>query len=487
MQHESNEQEDLKLFEIKRQIRLEVARRTAESKDILGWGQAVFPDKFELPYCQELHGYFTSIRQDPFTNTEAPRNHSKTTIKCFLIPIFQALNEPELFRHYLNVQATDEKAQAINLSIMNEIENNPIIKELYGDMRGIKWTVSQFVLGNGVVFTAKGAGKSIRGINYLNSRPDYIILDDLYDDEDINNPDGTLKKNAWFWGALYPARAKNRRCSIHVQGTAINNEDLLNELKKKTRWKSRTFQAIKDWDRKDVLWPELNTFESLEQDRIDMGSVIFFREMQNERRDEASSIIKSHWLQNWEYDPSELRLRLLRERPKFFVQAIVIGNDPSIGKDSENDATGTALVIKTGYSDGSGNDYWIEELYNERLSLDKRIEQLVGINARRSNEQKVTKVEIEAIAGFDDYATEVIRRTNLPVHRVEWVKDKITTLENKSHFFENGKVHLSKTISTELKDILVHQLTTNHPKHDDVRDSVLLTLDDNSGLWNFVK
>ena len=30
--------------------------------------------------------------------------------------------------------------------------------------------------------------------------------------------------------------------------------------------------------------------------------------------------------------------------------------------------------------------------------------------------------------------------------------------------------------------MLVTQLTNNYPKHDDVRDAVLLTLDDESGL-----
>ena len=434
-----------------------------------------------------MHGYFVDIRAEPFTNTEAPRNHAKTTIKCFLIPLFQALEEPETFRHYLNVQATDDKAHAINLAIMTEIESNQLLRAMYGDMVGPKWTVSQFVLSNGVIFTAKGAGKSIRGINYNNVRPDYILVDDLYDEEDINNPESTIKKGKWFWGTLFLARAKSRRCCVHVQGTAINKEDLLEELKKKKRWKSRTFKAIEDEDNKVVLWVELNTYESLQADRLDMGSVIFMREMQNERRDDSESIIKMAYLQDWEYDPAELRLRLLKEAGSFFIAAVEIGNDPSIGKESESDANAVALLIRTGRSDGSGNHWWIEELHNERRSLDKRVELLKEIAARQPPDRAVTKIYIEAIAGFDDYAEVVIQRTNLPVHRVSWVKDKITTLENKSHYFENGKIHLNRNIDPKMKEILVHQLTTNHPKHDDLRDAVLLPLDDNSAMWNFIQ
>ena len=66
------------------------------------------------------------------------------------------------------------------------------------------------------------------------------------------------------------------------------------------------------------------------------------------------------------------------------------------------------------------------------------------------------------------------------------LRDKIANLENKSHFFENGKVKINKYIDPKLKDMLCYQLTTNFPKHDDLRDAVLLCLDDESGLWNFV-
>jgi hypothetical protein len=461
------------IFEISRQARIELARRAAKRGDVLEWGKYLFPDKFPLPFCSELHGYFVEVMEEEFTDTEAPRNHAKTTIRCFLIPLFLALNKPKLFRHYLNVQATLLKGMSVNTSIKEEIERNEELRELYGDMTGDKWNEQQFILKNGVIFTTIGAGQSIRGINYRNVRPDYIIVDDLYDEEDINNPDSTLKKNAWFWGSLYPARAKSRRCSIHVQGTAINGEDLLEALKKNARWKSRTFRAVKDWETKDVLWPELNTFESLMADKYDMGTVIFERELQNERRDETSAIVKSSWLKDWEYDPEKLKFD-----EHHFMEELLLGCDPSIGQKSENDYTGISLVIKAGWDDGDGNVYYIKALWNEHLSMDARVLLLKEINQEHP---ELSQANIEGIAGFKDFVAEVRRRTNVPVNEVDSVKDKISTLENKSHFFENKKVKINKNIDPKLKDMLKYQLTTNHPKHDDLRDSVLLTLDADSG------
>lgn len=476
---------DEQLAEMSRLARLQLVQRYGREKRILEWGRMLFPEKFTLPFCNELHNYLISIRREEHTNTEAPRNHSKTTIKCFLIPIFQALEEPDSFRHYLNVQATGTKAMSVNMAIRAEMESNEDLIAVYGNQIGGRWTDGQFVIKSGIVFTSIGAGQSIRGLNYRNIRPDYIIVDDLYDEEDINNPDATLKKNQWFWGSLYPARAKSRTCSIHVQGTAINQEDILEKLKKQDRWKSSTFKAIKFYGTPDAtpLWPELNSLKGLERDRADMGSVIFFRELQNERREETLAIIKRAWIDY--YDPAAMP----KFEQNFFLSAVMLGVDPSIGKDkTENDFTGIALVLKTQYSDSEGGyDYWIENVWNEHLSLNERIMLLKRIQDSRPIAAPITQAAIESISGFQDFTQEVIRRTNLPVKEVDKVLDKITNLENKSHFFENKKVHINKYIDPVLLDQLVYQLTTNHPKHDDLRDGVLLCLDNSTtGRWDWI-
>lgn len=468
-------------FELNRQARVRLARVCAKDKDILGWGQALFPDKFALPFCDELHGYFVSIRGEAFTDTEAPRGHAKTTIKCFLIPLFQALEEPETFQHYLNVQATAEKAVDINRAIKLELEQNQELREIYGDqISPEKWTEKQFVLKNGVIFTAIGANQSIRGINYRARRPDYIVVDDLYDEEEINNLEATLKRNRWFWGSLYKARAIGRRTSIHVQGTAVNGSDLMEELKKNKGVVAKTFQAVTDWDKKLVLWREANTFEQLEQDRSFMGTVIFMREMQNERRDDASAIVKAAWLENWEYDPD-----LLTFSEELQLVGVLLGVDPSIGANTkttgtkkQSDYTGVVLVYEGRPREAAedGGNFYIDGLWNEHLSFDRRLGLLRSIKEEQiSRGRPVTRASIEGIAGFKDFVAKA-RQTGLPVREHDKVPDKLTHLENKSHFFENGRVRVSKRISKELRDKLFYQLTTNHPTNDDLRDGLLLVL-----------
>lgn len=457
------------LLELNRQFRIAMARKAAEEKDILTWGRCLFPEKFPLAFCDPLHQYLVDIRHLQFTSTKAPRYHSKTTIKGFLIPIFQAIYESNDYLHYLHVQATDTKANAVNRSIRYEFEENLELRELVGDLRGSRWTDEQFVLSNGVCFTAVGAGQSIRGINYRNRRPDYLMPDDLYDEKDIHNPDATEKKNEWFWSTLYPARAKWKRHSIQMIGTATNEMDLLHRLEKLPYVKSRTFRAITNWGKKEVLWPAANSFDSLMRDKDAMTSAIFMREMQNESSDDAVSIVKRKWIQ--EYDP-----RTLVPRGNFEYVSCVLGCDPSIGAKEENDFTAIVLMYVFRYTDGQGFFYFIEKMWNEHLSLDQRVLLLQKIQDHQPTDRKIGMAHIEGIGGFKDFVAETRRRTTLPVREVDKVPDKLANLENKAWFFETGKISISKEIDQRLRDEWAYQMCTNHPKFDDLRDATLLPL-----------
>ena len=463
---------------IKKRILAEIAVKAAKAGDILLWGKVLFPHKFRLPFCLPLHQYLVDTRKAKFTSTEAPRGHAKTTIQCFLIPMFQSVIEPGQYSHYLNVQATGAKALSVNISMRHEFEVNEMFKYIYGDYVGTqKWTDGQFALKNGVAFTAVGAGQSIRGINYLNKRPDYTNVDDLYDHEDINNPQSTKKKNEWFWSDLHPAQADDGPTSMHVQGTAINKFDLLDETKKSPGIVARTFKTVTNWETKEVLWPEQASFDERmkEREELRIPSVIWMRENQNERRDDEVSIIKQHWLDGWEYDPADIVFD-----KDFELVSVRAGCDPSIGKNMEADFTGVAVVMKARYADGKGDFYFIDDLANEHLSQHKRIQKLQEMQDKRAPLGKplIQRYDIEAISGFDDFASEAIRTTNLPIRRIPSVKDKITNLENKSHYFENKKVRINKRLDKKLIDALYYQLTTNYPDHDDIRDAVLLCLDD---------
>ena len=470
--------------EYKRLMRLDIARKAAAEGDVLTWGRMLMPTKFLLPFC-ELHEYLVATRADTFTSTEAPRGHAKTTIGCVLLPLFQGLVEPHTYRHYLNIQSNSDKALTINRAIKMELEQNPMIRALYGDQMGERWTDACFVLKNGVVYSAESFGASIRGLNYRAVRPDWVSLDDFYDTEiDINNPNGTVKKNDWFFGTLFPILAQDRKTAMHLRGTAVNREDLFEKLKVDPTVRSRTFKAITDWENKTVLWKGLKTFEEFEAMRLRMGSIIFSREFQNERRDDASSIIKMSWLYpdngapSWEYDPFTLKFD-----EHFSYQAGVVALDPSIGAKKQSDKSGYALVIRGQRDDGSLPLFYIERVANELHSFQQRIDMVKDFMKDRPVERPITKVRVEAIAGFRDISERIAANVAVQCELIDHVSNKQTVLEMKSNVFENHRVFLNANIAPELKTEISYQLTTNTPRHDDLRDAIFLGIDEVAQDW----
>lgn len=464
--------------------RVEKIRAAGEAKDVKAWLKLAMPRVFHLGFCPDLHDYLISIRHEPTSATEAPRGHAKTALACSGVPLFQALVEPETYSYYLNVQGSQQKALALNLGIKLELEQNEVLRLAYGNQVGNdKWTDALFVLRNGVVFHAVSTGQSIRGTNYRLQRPDYVIPDDVYDEEDINNAESTQKKNDWLESTLRPMMAADRTTCYRLQGTAINDVDAMRQAEERAKdptsgIKFRRFAAIDD-GAKTALWPELRNYDAWCKVRAGMSPTIFAREYLNERRDDSSAIVKPSWLKAWEFDPANLRF----DRDHRLLGAMLLV-DPSIGKNVENDATAMVVLLKSQMNDSKTADYWITKLVNERLTLHERILRMQDLIDSQPKPYRLTHCRVEAVAGFKDFAAEARRRLKgVGVEEVDVVKDKISVLESKSWHFQNGKVHLSSHIAAPLRAELYNQLTVNHPVHDDLRDALLLGLDGGATNW----
>lgn len=456
--------------------RVAIMRRAAARGDVLTWGAAAMPEKFTLPFCRELHQYLVEIRREKISAVKAPRGFAKTVIGCNLIPIYQGLEEPKTYNFYLTVQANDEKGLAVNRAIKQELEENEAIRAAYGSQISPRWTDSEFQLRNGVVYKSVGAGVSIRGLQYRNRRPDYVTVDDIYDEGDIHNVEATTRTNEWLKGTLLKVQARGRHSSFHVRGTAINTADILTEMVKWPGCVSKTFAAEVDGK---PLWPELYSMQDLQEDRERMGTIIYNRELMNVCQDDSEAIVKSKWLTAWEYD-SDVKWASLLQTRDVRIESVVLGNDPSTGEKETGDPAGYAVVVKT-RGPGTRYDYWIEQLHNEVMSWDNRLAQLERMHSAQNSrgpEHRVKRAYVEGIGGFKDYANQAKARTSLPIEVVHWVKGKKANLAAKSGHFEFGRVHLSSKIQKNLRDELLSQLTQNEPKHDDLRDAVLLCLED---------
>lgn len=436
--------------------------------DIFEWNKHYFPDRFGLPFCKDLHGFLVDIRDEPNRAILAPRSHAKTTFACFAIPIYQAYNEPDKYKLYLNIQATTRRAIDINLSIRDEIENNELLEKDYGNVKNPdKWTEKMFYLTNGVMFMCAGAGEAIRGTLPKGRRPDYVIVDDIYKEDHIFNPELVRKMNRWFWSTVFKMMANDRKTCIHVQGTAINKEDLMHTLSDSDRWISKKFKSVLDWEKGTVLWPEnKNTnFEQLLLDRDDMGDSAFFREMQNEIRDDEDAIIQQSWVQWYEAIPEDEQI----------VKTIAFC-DPAIGEKQTNDYTAISICFIT-----NNGSYYFEEVYQYRKTIHESLKEIFRL-------QKIYNIDefrVETQAAFIAFAQE-IKRHNQMVGTNDWtfkakvrlveikaLKDKKARLEGVQAKFQTGQVFFNKFMPVNIKETIQDQLTVNYPVHDDIRDSIV--------------
>ena len=475
------------LIEANIQARVARARECAKRKDILGWGKAVMPEKFSLPFCHELHDYFVSIRNAELTATVAPRGHAKTLVKCKLIPMFQALEEPTSYDFYCNIQSTHDKGVNVNFSIKHEFETNPVIRRLYGNVVGtVKWTDEVFMLANGVIFRGAGVGDSLRGMMFLDRRPKYTIVDDLYDDEDIGSPERILAKNNWYWGTLYPARQKGKATSFHTQGTVAGENDIMLELgemaKSDPDIKHREFSAVKPDG--TPLWVELNSASTLAKDRARMGDAIFDRELQGDRSARKNSIIRPEMLAGWRQPATNFRCDS-KDDPYRLLDVLVC-IDPSIGKKQgqkpNKDPDPAAFVriwkLQPLRLPGALPIYFIEAVRNEVLGLEQRIEAAKDMVSTARPDRRVRRVRVETISGFDDIGTLIAKAVGVPCEKVASVPDKLLNLERHQPYFQNARVFINDAIPLETIKKVEHQLTNNQPANDDIRDAIFLGLDD---------
>jgi hypothetical protein len=127
--------------------------------------------------------------------------------------------------------------------IRNELENNDVIIELFGDQKSSPWSMDELVLANGVKIQAVGAGQSMRGKKHNDERPDVAVIDDLEDEENIRTEESRDRTERWLTGTLLPALHPTKR-KVRFAGTAIHPKSLIIKKCNDPKWKSKIFPII---------------------------------------------------------------------------------------------------------------------------------------------------------------------------------------------------------------------------------------------------
>lgn len=160
----------------------------------------------------------------------APRGHAKSTAVTHAYVLANLVFRQA--HHILLVSDTEGQASSFLGDIKTELLENQELRDIFKFDRLIRDTETQIVglFKDGTKFriVAKGSEQKLRGLKWMNKRPDLIVCDDLENDEIVMNDERRDKFRRWFYNALMPAGS--RFCKIRVVGTILHMDSLLERL-----------------------------------------------------------------------------------------------------------------------------------------------------------------------------------------------------------------------------------------------------------------
>jgi predicted phage terminase large subunit-like protein len=161
---------------------------------------------------------------------EWPRGHAKSTHFDVFLPCWLLFQKQRLLNVMVVVGKSEDAARQLLSDLQAELEFNQRLIADYGEQKNIgDWTDGEFVTRTEAAFFARGRGQSPRGLRYKNNRPDYIVIDDLDDDELDRNPSRVSALTDWVKEALFGALDAGRGRFIMV-GNLISKTSVLQNI-----------------------------------------------------------------------------------------------------------------------------------------------------------------------------------------------------------------------------------------------------------------
>lgn len=146
-----------------------------------------------------------------------PRGHAKSTHLGIFIPSFLMFQEISRIHVGLYVNKSEDGAITLLSDLQAELEYNKRLIADFGKQKVAgSWEGGEFVTSGGVSWFALGRGQSPRGLRKQQARPDYILIDDLDDDEMSRNESRVQECTEWAKTALFGATDVGRGRFIMV-------------------------------------------------------------------------------------------------------------------------------------------------------------------------------------------------------------------------------------------------------------------------------
>lgn len=383
----------------------------------------------------------------------AARDHGKTFFFNFAYPLWKASTMP--WGKGFILSATAPQAERILEDIIAEVEGNPKLHWLIPTRKEArKWSSKYVRFSNGHRIYARGFGTKVRGFH-----PDYIIGDDVLNDESIYSELVRRKQSEYWFTAISNMVVPGGQ--IVIVGTPFHKDDLYHEIENNEEYEFRKYAAITREGQ--ALWPERYTLEdpppegaeNLERKKREIGSIRFTREFLCEPVADDMSLFP---LRLFKGDPIEQMNVKLGMPGEFWDKAGVtrfMGVDFAMSSNVSADYT----VVFTMGLDGYGNR-WVVDIQREKgLAYQDQLS-LINSVARKYEPALVFLEDNQMQRIFGD---ELIRTSDLPIRKFTTGVQKNSLdkgVPSLRVLLENGKFRIPRgdKHSVEQTDIWIDEM-----------------------------
>ena len=394
-----------------------------------------------------------------------PRGHAKSTHFDIFLPLWLMFQPKRLINVMVVVGKSEESAIGLLSDIQAELEFNQRIIADFGEQKAVgNWQEGQFVTQSDVAFFARGRGQSPRGLRYKEARPDYIVIDDLDDDELCRNEKRVKDLTDWVKEALFGALDVGRGRFIMVGNLISKNSVLANIAATKGVYVSEIKAVDKDGE---PVWKEKWTKQEAEEAAAFMGYRSWQKEMMHNPIKDGT-IFRHEWI------------RYKKVLPLRKYEMLVCYTDPSFKSTTANDYKASRLWGKI------GNELHLIDCYVRQDTVSGMVRWLY--NLYESLPENVS-VRFFMEANFmqdiilDEFTTEGnLRGYQLPILPDKRKKpEKIQRIEAISPLWERGFVFYNEALKdTSDMQVGIEQtlsLERGSRVHDDAPDA------DEGAIW----
>ena len=261
------------------------------------------------------------------------RGAAKSTNMDVFVPMWLMAQEHREINVMVLVGKSEDNAKTLLGDIQAELQYNQRYIHDFGEQYNAgSWEEGQFVTRSEVAFFARGRGQSPRGLRYRSHRPDYVVIDDLDDDELVESPARVSKLFDWVRSALFGTLDGGRGRFIMVGNLIAKNSVL-------AKWcdiKSVHVTRVNIYDNKGgISWASKWTPQEVKNIEDVVGYRAFQKEYMNNPIIEGA-IFRNEWIR-WGKRPAWSKF-----------SEIVLYIDPSFKGSTKNDYKAAKLWGKAG-------------------------------------------------------------------------------------------------------------------------------------------